>query len=69
MLDAEVRSADRGEPAPAPVFANRPVAVGWLDEMYVRIGGQKMWLWRAVDDEGEVLDVLVQKRRNRHAAR
>ena len=40
-----------------------------LDEMYVRIGGQKMWLWRAVDDEGEVLDVLVQKRRNRHAAR
>ena len=40
-----------------------------LDEMYVRVGGQKMWLWRAVDDEGEVLDVLVQKRRNRHAAR
>ena len=39
-----------------------------LDEMYVRIGGQKMWLWRAVDDEGEVLDVLVQKRRNKHAA-
>jgi transposase-like protein len=39
-----------------------------LDKMYVRIGGQKMWLWRAVDDEGEVLDVLVQKRRNKHAA-
>ena len=39
-----------------------------LDEMYVRIGAQKMWLWRAVDDEGEVLDVLVQKRRNKHAA-
>jgi transposase-like protein len=36
--------------------------------MYVRVGGQKMWLWRAVDDEGEVLDVLVQKRRNKHAA-
>ena len=35
--------------------------------MYVRIGGQKMWLWRAVDDEGEVLDMLVQKRRNKHA--
>ncbi len=33
-----------------------------------RIGGQKMWLWRAVDDEGEVLDVLVQKRPNKHAA-
>ena len=27
-----------------------------------------MYLWRAVDDEGEVLDMLVQKRRNRHAA-
>ena len=27
-----------------------------------------MWLWRAVDDEGEVLDILVQKRRNKHAA-
>jgi putative transposase len=27
-----------------------------------------MWLWRAVDDEGEVLDVLVQKRRNAAAA-
>ena len=39
-----------------------------LDEMYVRVGGQKMWLWRAVDDEGEILDVLVQKRRNKHAA-
>lgn len=39
-----------------------------LDEMFVRIGGRKMWLWRAVDDEGEVLDVLVQKGRNKHAA-
>jgi transposase-like protein len=39
-----------------------------LDEMFVRIGGRKLWLWRAVDDEGEVLDVLVQKRRNKHAA-
>jgi putative transposase len=39
-----------------------------LDEMFVRIGGRKMWLWRAVDDEGEVLDVLVQKRRNKLAA-
>lgn len=39
-----------------------------LDEMVVRIGGQRMYLWRAVDDEGEVLDVVVQKRRNRQAA-
>ena len=28
----------------------------------------RMWLWRAVDDEGEVLDMLVQKRRNARAA-
>ena len=39
-----------------------------LDEMVVKISGRRMYLWRAVDDEGEVLDVLVQKRRNKHAA-
>ena len=39
-----------------------------LDEMVVRINGQRMWMWRAVDKEGEVLDVLVQKRRNKTAA-
>ncbi|PZU76565.1 MAG: IS6 family transposase [Brevundimonas sp.] len=39
-----------------------------LDEAVVKIGGRRMYLWRAVDDEGEVLDVLVQKRRNKHAA-
>jgi hypothetical protein len=32
--------------------------------MVVRIAGQHMSLWRAVDDEGEVLDMLVQQRRN-----
>ena len=36
--------------------------------MVVKISGRRMWLWRAVDDEGEVLDVLVQKRRNTRAA-
>src|ERR687894_2424682 len=40
-----------------------------LDEMAVRIAGKRMYLWRAVDDEGEVLDVLVQRRRDRAAAR
>ena len=39
-----------------------------LDEMVVKIRGRRMYLWRAVDDEGEVLDVLVQKRRNKAAA-
>jgi putative transposase len=40
-----------------------------LDEMFVRIGGRPMYLWRAVDAEGEVLDVLVQVRRDTAAAR
>ena len=39
-----------------------------LDEMVVRIRGRRMFLWRAVDDEGEVLDMLVQRRRNKYAA-
>lgn len=45
-----------------------PDSVWHLDEMVVRIAGQRMFMWRAVDSEGEVLDVLVQKRRNRKAA-
>jgi putative transposase len=39
-----------------------------LDQMVVKIAGRRMYLWRAVDDEGEVLDVLVQKRHNTAAA-
>ncbi len=39
-----------------------------LDEVFVNIGCKQMYLWRAVDGEGEVLDVLVQKRRNKRAA-
>ena len=39
-----------------------------LDEMFVSINGKMMYLWRAVDCEGEVLDVLVQSRRNKTAA-
>src|SRR3712207_6338297 len=40
-----------------------------LDEVAVRIAGERMYLWRAMDDEGEVLDVLVQPRRDQAAAR
>ena len=47
---------------------SRPTGRWHLDEMVVKIGGKRMYLWRAVDDEGEVLDVLVQKRRNKVAA-
>ncbi len=40
-----------------------------LDEMFVSIGGRRMYLWRAVDQNGEVLDVLVQAKRDKQAAR
>src|SRR5881227_123739 len=36
--------------------------------MVVRIAGKRMYLWRAVDHEGEVLDMLVQRRRDKRAA-
>src|SRR6185503_4992280 len=41
----------------------RPSNRWHLDEMVVRIAGKRMYLWRAVDHEGEVLDILVQRRR------
>ena len=40
-----------------------------LDEVAIRIAGVKHWLWRAVDQTGMVLDVLVQKRRDERAAK
>lgn len=39
-----------------------------LDEMVIVIRGKQHWLWRAVDNEGEVLDFLVQPKRNARAA-
>jgi transposase-like protein len=39
-----------------------------LDEMVVRIAGKHMYLWRAVDHEGEVLEILVQRLRDKCAA-
>ena len=65
MLGAEIRTGDtrrlrRCRPRPS----NR-----WhLDEMVVRIAGKQMYLWRAVDHEGEVLDMVVQRRRDSRAA-
>src|SRR3954463_1675404 len=46
----------------------RPSDRWHLDEMVVRIAGKRMYLWRAVDHEGEVLEVLVQRRRDKRAA-
>src|SRR6267154_631118 len=47
---------------------SRPSDRWHLDEMVVRIAGKRMYLWRAVDHEGEVLDMLVQSRRDSRAA-
>ena len=46
----------------------KPHTTWRLDEVYLKIDGQMGYLWRAVDAEGEVLDVLVPSKRNRHAA-
>jgi transposase-like protein len=46
----------------------RPSDRWHLDEMVVRIARKRMYLWRAVDHEGEVLDMLVQSRRDSRAA-
>src|SRR5215204_3664493 len=46
----------------------RPSAQWHLDELAVVIGGRRLWLWRAVDSEGEILDILVQPRRDRASA-
>src|ERR671932_89170 len=58
-----------------PVFAQRlrrshpkPSRYWHLDEMVVRIAGETVYLWRAVDHEGEVIDILVQRRRDKKAA-
>ena len=40
-----------------------------LDEVFLTINGKKQYLWRAVDQHGNVLDVLVQSRRNKAAAK
>jgi len=45
-----------------------PSPVWHLDKVYTKINGKMVYLWRAVDDEGTVLDVVVQRRRNTKAA-
>ena len=46
----------------------RPASTWHLDEMVVSTRGRRMSLWRAVDSEGEILDLLVQPRRDKAAA-
>ena len=40
----------------------------YLDEVFVKIQGRQQYLWRAVDEDGDVIDILVQSRRDRRAA-
>ncbi|MBT2398823.1 IS6 family transposase [Streptomyces sp. ISL-100] len=47
----------------------RPGDKWHLDEVFVKINGEQRYLWRAVDQDGNVLDILVQNRRDKAAAR
>jgi len=74
-LDVSYETVRRWVSKVGPLFARelrrrrpRPTSQWHLDEMAVMIAGRKLWLWRAVDDEGEVLDLLVQRRRDKAAA-
>ena len=47
-----------------------PLGDTWyLDEIFIKINGVQHYLWRAVDQDGDELDILVQKRRDKKAAR
>ena len=47
----------------------RPNDTWHMDEVLITIRGKKHWLWRAIDADGDVLDILVQTRRNAKAAK
>src|SRR5687767_7445543 len=47
----------------------RPGDKWHLDEVFLTINGERHYLWRAVDQDGHVLDILVQRRRDKHAAK
>ena len=65
-MGAPVRARLRQRPqAPHP----KPGDKWFLDEVFIRIHGKQHYLWRAVDQNGVVLDVLVQSRRNTKAAK
>ena len=74
-LDVSYETVRRWVAKFGPIFARnlrrlrpRPADTWHLDKMVVSIGGRRMYLWRAVDSEGEVIDLLVQPRRDARAA-
>ena len=40
-----------------------------MDEVFITFGGERHYLWRAVDQDGDLLDILLQKHGNRRAAK
>ena len=61
-----VRDRVRGRSAPPPAAAGDK----WhLDEVFIKVNGKRQYLWRAVDQDGTVLDILVQSKRDAKAAK
>ena len=54
---------------PDPIYTLIDKTSWHLDEVFLSISGERHYLWRAVDQEGNVLNILVQRRRDRHAAK
>ncbi|ESX63978.1 hypothetical protein X759_32605 [Mesorhizobium sp. LSHC420B00] len=65
-MGKEVRAGLRSAPAPQAAQSND---IWHLDEVAITIAGKKHWLWRAVNQDGYVLDEIVQTRRNTKAAK
>lgn len=53
----------------ASAGTGRPRDKWHMDEAVIRIGSERFWVWRAIDADGDVLDILVQKRCNTKAAK
>ncbi len=65
-------------PVVAPGYSKRrkqkpgrgtPGDIWHLDEVFIKIKGEPHYLWRAVDQDGDVIDILVQKKRDTQAAK
>ncbi len=65
-LDRQVRPPDHTQLAAA---SGAPGDIWYLDEVVVKCAGEKFWLWRAVDQHGSVLEEILQKRRDKRAAK
>ncbi len=47
---------------------SKPSSTWHIDEVFLKVNGKQMYLWRAVDDEGEVIEILLQPKRDKSAA-